>query len=61
MCTVGRNRPGVSRQPRVSWLEALAKLGFSSGLVEGSAEVPRLEFVAATATEVGTAQTAALP
>lgn len=28
------------RQLGVSWLDALAKLGFSSSLVEGSAEVP---------------------
>lgn len=61
LCTVGRSRPGASRQLGVSWLEALAKLSFSSGLVKGSTEVPRLEFIAAAAMEMGAAQTEALP
>lgn len=49
------------RQPGVSWLEALAKLGFGSSLVEGSAEVPRLKFMATAAMEMGAAQTEDLP
>lgn len=49
------------RKPGISWLEALAKLGFSSGLVKGGTEVPRLELMAAAAMEMGAAQTQALP
>lgn len=49
------------RQPQVSWLEALAKLCFGSSLVEGSTEVPRLEFMAAAAREMWAAQAEALP
>ena len=47
------------RQQGVSWLEALAKFSFSSGLVKGNTEVPRWEFMAAM--EVGVAQAEALP
>lgn len=53
--------PDTHRQPGVGWLEVLAKLGFGSGLVKGSTEVPRLEFMAAAAMEMGAAQTEALP
>lgn len=48
------------RQLGVGRLEALAKLSFSSGLVEGSAEEPRLEIMAVAAVEVGAAQAEAL-
>ena len=49
------------RQPWVSRPEAVAMLCFSSGLVEGGAEVPRLEFRAVAAMQVGAAEAEALP
>lgn len=49
------------RQLGVSRLEAAAMLCFGSGLVEGGAEVPRLEFLAAAAMQVGAAEAEALP
>ena len=49
------------RQPGVSRLETVAMLCFSSGLVEGGTEVPRLEFLAAAAMQVGAAEAEALP
>lgn len=59
--TVGGSRPRGSRQPWVSRPEAVAMLCFGSGLVEGGAEVPRLEFLAAAAVQVGAAEAEALP